>query len=298
MTRTLRGLAAIALSVATGGLAAADVSLTCDPASLDSRSYGLTTRAQARNLLEPRHSWWDSFDLGKYEDDLADLNEVAARLAERAQQIDPRNRMAYGILARQYVVLGEPERAEEAWARALDGGGAVVWSATLYDVDARTYFFLAFGREALRVYRMDTLAGGPVRRGFYGIPQFPDASNDRFYEAAAGCIDPARKPEAVVPWSQVREIKAGNWVLWFKLIQPITVSSDRTGKRKELREIKVALHGRTGELEVYKPVGEDQLALRGRGPSAYQDLVRRTLVKFVDPEKRIALPPLKPGVGW
>ena len=293
MTRAI-GVVALALLARTAG----PDGLTCDAAKIDPRSYALTTRAQARNLLEPRHSWWDSFDLGKYEDDLADLNEVSARLAERAREIDPSNLMAHAILARQYVVLGEPERAEASWSRALDGGGAVVWSATLYDVDARTYFFVAFDREALRVYRMDTLAGGPVKRGFYGIPEFPAASNDRFYEAMGGCIDPARKAEAVVPWSQVREIKAGNWVLWFKLAQPISVASDRTGKAKELREIKVALHGRTGSLEVYKPVGQDDLALRGRGPAGYQDLVRRTLVKFVDPDKRIALPPSKPGVGW
>jgi hypothetical protein len=288
------GVVALILLARTAG---AD-GLTCDAARIDPRSYGLTTRAQARNLLEPRHSWWDSFDLGKYEDDLGDLNEVSARLAERARQIDPSNLMADGILARQYVVLGEPEPAEASWRRVLDAGGAVVWSATLYDVDARTYFFLAFDRAALRVYRMDTLAGGPVKRGFYGIPEFPPAGNDRFYEAMGGCIDPARKPEAVVAWPQVREIKAGNWVLWFKLAQPISVSSDRTGKAKELREIKVALHGRTGSLEAYKPVGQDDLALRGRGPAGYQDLVRRTLVKFVDPDKRIALPPSKPGVGW
>jgi hypothetical protein len=38
--------------------------------------------------------------------------------------------------------------------------------------------------------------------------------------------------------------------------------------------------------------------MRGRGPAGYQDLVRRTLVRFVDPQKQISLPPLKPGVGW
>lgn len=292
----LRSLGVIGLVLLAGG-AAADPP-TCDASRINPESYSLTTRAQAHNLLEPRYSWWDGFKLGKHEYDLADLNEVAAFLAERAREIDPANLMAYGILARQYVVLDDPDRAEQAWQRALDGGGAVVWSATLYDVDARTYFLLAFDRSALRVYRMDTLAGGPVKRGFYSMPEFPAASNERFYEAMAGCIDPGRVPEAVVPWSQVREIKAGNWVLWFKLAQPISVSSDRTGKRKELREIKVALHGRTGELEVYKPVGEDHLAMRGRGPAGYQDLVRRTLVKFVDADRKIALPPLKPGVGW
>ena len=62
--------------------------------------------------------------------------------------------------------------------------------------------------------------------------------------------------------------------------------------------IKLNLHGRTGSLEVYKPVGEDRLAMRGRGPAGYQDMVRRTLASFVDPEKRLALPPVEPGVGW
>jgi hypothetical protein len=105
-------------------------------------------------------------------------------------------------------------------------------------------------------------------------------------------------PEAEVPWAAVREIKAGNWVLWLKLDEPVTIASDRTGKRKTLREIKVNLHGRTGALQVYKPVGDYRLAMRGRGPAGYQDLVRRTLVEFVDPEKRIHLPALERGVGW
>ena len=51
-------------------------------------------------------------------------------------------------------------------------------------------------------------------------------------------------------------------------------------------------------FKLYKPVGEEHLAMRGRGPASYPDLVRRTLVQFVDPEKRINLTPLKPGVGW
>jgi hypothetical protein len=271
---------------------------TCDPALIDAESYGLTTRAQALNLLEPRYSWWDGFNLGKHADDLGDLNDVATRLAERALEIDASNLMALSILARQYVVVDEPERAEEAWARTLRAGGAVVWSSTLYDVDARTFHFLAFDREHLRVYTMETLNRGPVARGFYGLPKFPEARNERFYAAMAGCIDASLVPEAVVPWSDVREIKAGNWVLWFKLNKPITVRSDRTGKSRKLDEIKVNLHGRTGELEVYKPVGSDQLGMRGRGPAAYNDLVRRTLVKFVDPDRRMKLPKLSPGVGW
>jgi hypothetical protein len=45
-------------------------------------------------------------------------------------------------------------------------------------------------------------------------------------------------------------------------------------------------------------VGDYYPAIRGRGPAGFQDLVRRTLVKLVDPEHRIALPPVKPSAGW
>jgi hypothetical protein len=288
------GALALILAAAT---AAAEPNLTCDPEVVDPLSYRLTTRAVARAVTEERHEWWDSFDLGKYEYDLWDLNVAVTRAAERAIEVDSRNLMAHGILARQYLILDEQEQAEAAWATVMEGGGAVVWTATLYDVDARTYFVLAFDRQGIRIFRFDQLAG-PVKRQFYGIPEFPGPENERFWAASAGCIAREVTPEADIPWSDVREIKAGNWVLWFKLTRPVSVSSDRTGKRKELGEIKVNLHGRTGELEVYKPVGEDHLAMRGRGPAGFQDSVRRMLARFVDPEQRISMPPLKPGVGW
>src|SRR5712691_6880053 len=121
----------LALSV----LAATVTGLTCDPAAIDARSWALTTRAQALNVAAPRYRWWDAFDLGKHEWDLADLNENATRLADRAREIDPRNLMAWSILARQMLIEGEPERAEEAMRAVMDSGGAVVWTATLYDVD-------------------------------------------------------------------------------------------------------------------------------------------------------------------
>jgi hypothetical protein len=101
-----------------------------------------------------------------------------------------------------------------------------------------------------------------------------------------------------VPWTAVREIKAGNHVLWFKLTQRVGITSDRNGKGKTLDEIKVALHGAAPSWEIYKPVGEYQLAIRGRGPAGFQDLVRRALVRYVDPGQRIALPPVKPSAGW
>lgn len=277
---------------------AAAVALTCDPAGLDPRSYRLTTRAQGLVVTQPRHDWWDSFDLGKHVADLYDLNAASTRAAERALELDPRNLMAHGILARTYLNLDEPELAEREWRQVMEAGGAVAWTGTLYDVDARTYFVMAFDRRGIRIYRFEQMVGGPVKRRFYGIPEFPGPDDERFWAAAGGCIDPAVSPDAEIRWTDVREIKAGNWVLWFKLHRPVSVTSDRNRKTKVLREIKVALHGRTGELEVYKPVGADRLALRGRGPAFYQELVRRTLVKFVDPERRIVLPPLKPGVGW
>jgi hypothetical protein len=288
---------AIALVLPGAVSAASVVQPTCQPSRIDSASYALTTRAVATAVTEPRHGWWDSFNLGKYEYDLYDLNSAVTRAAERALEIDANNLLAHQILARQYLVLGEPDLAQQAWSAVFAAGGAVAWTATLYDVDARTYFLVAFDRRGIRVYRFEQVVEH-LKRGFYSIPEFPGPSDERFWAAAAGCVPAEIVPDAEVPWSAVREIKAGNWVLWFKLDEPVQIASDRTGKRKKLDEIKLNLHGRTGSLEVYKPVGEDHLAMRGRGPADYQDMVRRTLASFVDPEKRLELPPVKPGVGW
>jgi hypothetical protein len=290
------------VSILTGALSAlllaGPASLTCDPQELDPRSYRLTTRAMAEVVNQERTDWWGYWELRNVQDDLADLNDGTAHAAARALELDPRNRMAHAILARYHLIALDGERAAEEWARVLDAEGAVAWTGTLYDVDARTYFLLAFDRRGIRIYRFDQVVEH-VKRRFYGIPEFPGAHDERFWAASSGgCIDPVIRPEAEVPWPTVREIQAGNYVLWFKLTQPIRVSSDRSGKTKTLDEIKVNLHGAAPDWEVCKPVGEDYLAVRGRGPAGFQDLVRRTLVSFVDPERRIALPPSKPGVGW
>ncbi len=277
------------------GVASAD--LTCDPKAIERDSYRLTTEAQALNVNADRSSWWDSFRLGKHEATLADLNDTATFLAERALELDPKNLMGHAILARQFLIQDAPEPAEAAWASVLDAGAAVVWTATLYDVNARTYFVLAFDRKAIRVYRFGQLAGEYAKK-FGGIPEFPGPQNVRFWSALAGCLPADVVPEATVPWSDVKEIKAGNWVLWFKLTRKVQIADDGGKKKKTLDEIKVNLHGRTGSIEVYKLVGEDHPATRGRGPAGYQDLVRRTMVKFVDPGRRIALPPVSPGAGW
>jgi hypothetical protein len=297
--RTRRLVAVLFLVVFPAAALAQERALTCDPERIDRESYRLATEAQALNVTRPRYRWWDAFTIGKHIDDLADLNETTVEFAERAARLDDANLMAHGILARHYVVLGADARyADEAWRRVLDAGGAIVWTATLYDVDARGYFLMAFDRYGLRIYRFGQLAG-PTPTNF-GIPEFPGPEAVALWRAWGGCLDPAVAPVAVVPWADVREIKAGNWVLWFKLTRPIEVTSDR-GKRRTLREIKVCLHGQTGDIEMYPSWdGARFTGWRGIGigPADYQERVRRTLVKHVDPEGRIALPKHSRGAGW
>ncbi len=275
---------------------------TCDPRGINTDSYALTTRAQALIVNEDRtDSWWDRFSVDEAAWDLRDLNSSSTYAAERARTLDPRNLMAHSLLARQYVVMGEDASlADEAWRTVLDNGGAVVWTATLYDVDAKSYFLLAFDRQVLRVYRYGELAGPFTTR--LGVPQFVGEDHERFWRAWAGCIDPAARPEAVIPWTDVREIKAGNWVLYFKLSKPVTVASDR-GKKKTLDEIKVNLHGATGTVETHvsrDPIDPWKADVRtiGIGPLAYQQRVRFTLAKFVDPAGRIKLPKASRSAGW
>ena len=242
---------AIALLLLTAVAAGArqydsDLTLTCDRHVIDPESYYLTTTAQAMNLLSPRSSVWDTFEINSHIGALHDLNLDARELAERARERDPRNLMAHSTLARQYLILNWQRAAEEAWRTVLDNRGAVVWTATLYDVDYKSYFLLAFNRDALRIYRMGQFTG-PIKRHL-GMAEFPPPDEIGFYEAAAGCPDDSVSPAATVPWDDVKEIKTGNWVLWFKLARPVTVISDRN-KKKSLREIKVDLHGETGHVE-------------------------------------------------
>ena len=282
--------------------------LTCDRDVIDPESYYLTTTAQAMSLLSPRYSSWDAFEINRHVGALHDLNLDARELAERARERDPRNLMAHSILARQYTILNWRRAADEAWQTVLNSGGAIAWTATLYDVDYKSYFLMAFGRDALRIYRMGQFTG-PIKRHL-GMAEFPQPNETRFYEAAAGCPDAATPPVATVPWADVKEIKAGNWVLWFKLARPATVISDRN-KRKSLRDIKVNLHGETGHVEFlaepnpdYDPRWDDAserwINLRGigLGPYDYNHRVRDTIVRFVDPARRIKLTSSGRGAGW
>ena len=281
--------------------ARAQARVSCDRRAIVPASYALTTRAQARIVKGERSDWWDGFDVGNAFDDLADLNSSSTAAAERARDLDPHNLLAHGLLARQYVVIGQDaHNADAEWTAALDNGGAVVWTATLYDVDAKSYFLLAFDRRELRIYRYGELAGAFDTH--LGLPTLVDEQHERFWRAWAGCIDPAARPEAAIAWSSVTKIKAGNWVLYFKLDTRVTITSDR-GKKKTLNEIKVNLHGATGAIEVLTsrdPIdpSNSPSGPMGIGPLDYQQRIRYTLVKFVDPAGRIKLPKASRSAGW
>lgn len=298
--------------VTTGSLNAQDyhgeLSLTCDRDVIDSESYYLTTTAQAMSLLSPRHDFWDAFQINKHVSALHDLNFDARELAERARERDPRNLMAHSILAREYLILNWQRAAGDQWRTVLNAGGAVIWTATLYNVDSKSYFLMAFDRDALRIYRMGQFTG-PIKRHL-GMAEFPQPNEIRFYEAVAGCPGASTSPVAIVPWESVKEIKAGNWVLWFKLARPVTVTSDRN-KKKSLRDIKVNLHGETGRVEFlgspnpeYDPRWDDEsqrwtnLRGVGIGPYDYNQRVRDTIARFVDSARRIKLTSSKRGAGW
>ena len=274
---------------------------TCDPRALDADSYALTTRGVAEVVLEERTSWWDGFIIGKHAEALTDLNFSATSVAEHALRLDDRNLLAHGILARQYVILGEDaELADQAWRTVIDHGGAVAWTATLYNVHAKSYFLLAFDRAALRIYRYGELAG-PFEKTV-GMPRFVGADRERFWRALGGCIDADARPAAVIPWSAVREIKGGNWVIWFKLNREITIASDN-GKRKNLDEIKVNLHGATGTVDVYvtrdsRDPANASIRPVGMGPFDYNQRVRYAIAKHVDPDGRIKLPKASRSAGW
>jgi hypothetical protein len=274
---------------------------SCDARTIDADSYALATRGVAEVVLEERTSWWDGFSVGRHAAALDDLNSSATSVAEYAVRLDDRNLLAHATLARQYVVVGQDALdADRAWRTVLDNGGAVVWTATLYDVDARSYFVVAFDRAALRVYRYGELAG-PFQKNM-GMPKFVGADRERFWRALGGCIDPAAHPEAIIPWSEVREIKGGNWVLWFKLNRRVTIRSDN-GKEKSVDEIKVNLHGATGTVEVYvSPDYHDpwnpKVRTIGMGPFDYNQRVRYTIAKHVDPQGRIRLPKASRSAGW
>jgi hypothetical protein len=284
------------------------VALTCDRRVIDAESYEMATIGQARTLLMDRSDFWDAFQINKHISALRYLNLDAQDLAERALERDRRNMMAHSILARQYAILGWERQAVDAWTHVVGNGGVVVWTATLYDVDYKSIFLMSFGRDAVRIYRMGQFTG-PIEREL-GYAKFPAATEVAFYEATAGCPNGAVAPVATVPWSSVKELRSGNWVLWFKLTKPVTVVSDR-GNRKTLGEIKVNLHGETGEVKIlgepnpdFDPGWDDDSeAFKnvrgiGLGPWDYNRRVRDLILQFAEPATHIKRTSAGRGAGW
>jgi hypothetical protein len=282
--------------------------LTCDRAVIDPDSYEMATIGQAHTLLTDRTEFWDAFRINKHISTLHYLNMDVQELAERALGADPRNMMAHSILARQYTIMGWDRPAIDAWTRVVENDGVIVWTATLYDVDYKSFFLLSFGRDAVRIYRMGQFTG-PIDRKL-GYAKFPQATEMAFYEATAGCPDRSVRPIATIPWSNVRELRSGNWVLWFKLASPVTLVSDRD-KKKTLREIKVNLHGATGEVKFlaepnpnFDPYWDDESEAWknvrgiGFGPWDYNRRVRDMILRFADPQDHIKRSSAGRGAGW
>ena len=287
---------------------APEVALTCDRRVIDSESYEMATIGQARTLLTDRTDFWDAFRINKHISTLRYLNLDVQDLAERALERDPRNMMAQSILARQYAILGWEREAVDAWTRVVENGGVVVWTATLYDVDYKSFFLMSFGRDAVRIYQMGQFTG-PIERKL-GYAKFPSATEVAFYEASAGCPNTAVAPVATIPWSNVKELRSGNWVLWFKLTKPATVVSDR-GNRKTLGEIKANLHGETGEVRIlaernpdFEPGWDDESDAYknvrgiGLGPWDYNRRMRDLILRFAEPAAHIKRTSAGKGAGW
>ena len=272
------------------------VPLTCDAGAIKPESYKLTVEAQALNITKPHYRWWDNYDIGKSPKDLEDQNDAAIAIAERARTLDDGSLLAHAQLARQYLVTGiDARETHNEWERTLDSGGAIVWMATLFDVDDRAYFVAAFDRKGIRIYRFGQLAG--ALRTNFGVPQFPGPDREELWRALGGCLPGAMAPEATIPWTSVREIESGNFVLWFELDSAVTIRSDR-GRRKNVDNLMINLHDASGAFDLRAGRGGAMFMRRANvSAAAYQERVRGTLVQFFDPEGRITLPKQRRS-GW
>jgi len=214
---------------------------TCDAAAIHPESYRLTTEAQALNLLRPREPWWEPYGVWNRPGEIGTVNDGALRLAERAKELDERNLLAHGYLARQMVVAAvDARRAEEQWRRVLDNGGAIAWTATLPAVDHRAFFVLTFSRQGIQVFRFTQLAGEVPTH--FGFQEFPDPDREDFWRALGGCLPHGVTPEATIPWSQMREVRTTRWTLRFDLHEEVAVRSDR-GNHQRDDSLEVVLHG-------------------------------------------------------
>lgn len=187
-------------------------------------------------------------------------------------QNDP-SLMTHATRAREYLIAGEDADIVLAeWRRVFDAGASIAWPATIYNVDAQSVALVAFGPDALRIYR--------------------DGS----------CVGAGSLAEAVVPWHDVSEIRTGNWVLWIKFKTPVSITSNR-GKRSSVRELKVNLHGAGGDLTFFYNFNHrtnEFENVRGIaiGPTNYQRRIQFVVSRMVDPAGRITLTRKGRGAGW
>jgi hypothetical protein len=218
---------------------------TCDASAIDPESYRLTTEAQALNVLRPREPWWEPYGLWKGPREIGTVNEGALALAERASELDDRNRLAHGYLARQMVAAAvDARKAEGEWRRVLDNGGAVVWTVLLPRVDLRSFFVLAFRLDGVHVFRFTQIAG-PVPTAF-GFQEFPDPDRQEFWRAHGGSLPDGLTAETVIPWSRVRSVRVNRTALRFELADDIVIRSDR-GQRRSADTLEVLPHGQPGQ---------------------------------------------------
>lgn len=263
---------------------------TCDEREIRSDSYTLTTEAQALNVLRPREPWWEPYGIWQGPREIGDINEGSVRLAERAKEIDDRNLLAHGYLARQYVAMAvDAQKAEDAWKQVLDHNGAIVWTATLYDLDPRSFFVVAFDRRGVRLFRFAEMAG-PLRTHF-GIPDFPGPDRADFWRALGGCLPPNGVADLEIPWSSVREIRPTTGTLRFELQDRVEITSDR-GRRRRDDKLEMFLHPQPGVFDfrfalapyMRPPFGSRPVAA---DPAAYQLRVLQMLRTFFDPERKM-----------
>ena len=259
------GLPATAGRQNTGGPA------TCDAAQINPDSYRLTTEAQAWNIIRPREAWWEDYGIWKNSREIGSVNEAATKLAEEARRIDPRNLLAHSVLARQYVIEAiDAQKAEAAWKATIDGGGAIVWTATLHDVDPRSFFVVAMDPRGLRIYGFGQL--GSQLRSEYGLPEFPEPDQADFWRALGGCLPPDIAPHVQIPWSDVRAIEVTDWTLRFRLAGKAAIESDR-GNRRTLETLDINLHGQYLRRPIFARPG-------GVASTHYEQRVKQMLDKF------------------
>ena len=270
---------------------------TCDVASINPESYRLTTEAQALNVTKPPARWWDNYNIGK---DPKNPQDGAIAIAERARELDDRNLLAHAQLARYYVQAGiDAAKARDEWKRTLDGGGAIVWTGTLFEIDDRSFFVIAFDRQGIRLYRFGQLAG--AMRTTFGVPEFPGPDREELWRALGGCLPSNVPPEATIAWDDVRELESGEYVLAFELNRRIEITSDRRRRRNDDTLI-INLHPIMGQFDYryarYRPLITVRHPNSTVGPAAFQERIRGMLIEFFDPDGSIKLPKQRRAFGW